>query len=149
MFASHATNQGCLVTSACLTTASSNASCLGVQPSECQKHTEKPANLLQRSPMLGRVFLRYLRSNQSPLLLLPLLLSATKTPTRRVLAILAASCFICDSRCIRRKSPSFRGLYNELLLHFLLEKISHFPFLSSHVLPLCAPHRPIEQCAPQ
>ena len=41
MFASHATNHGCLVTVACLTAASSTASFLGVQPSECQMYTEK------------------------------------------------------------------------------------------------------------
>ena len=41
MFASHASNHGCLVTFACLATASRKASFLGVHPSERQKHTEK------------------------------------------------------------------------------------------------------------
>ena len=36
MFASHATNQKCLEVFACFTTASSKASFLGVQNSECQ-----------------------------------------------------------------------------------------------------------------
>ena len=41
MFASQAINHGCLVVLASFTTASIKASCLGVQPSECQKYAEK------------------------------------------------------------------------------------------------------------
>ena len=41
MLASHATSQGCLVNLARFYTATSRASFLGVQPSECQKYTEK------------------------------------------------------------------------------------------------------------
>ena len=41
MFASHATSHGCLVVSACFKSASSRASFLGVQPSECQKYAQK------------------------------------------------------------------------------------------------------------
>ena len=53
MFASHAINQGCLVTFVCFTTASSNASFLGAQPSECECYTEKTRSLVTISSFLN------------------------------------------------------------------------------------------------
>ena len=56
MLASHATSQACLVPLARFNTASSRASFLGVQPSECQKNTEKtrilPGTLTEPSVVL-------------------------------------------------------------------------------------------------
>ena len=121
MFASHSINQGSLVTYACFTTASSKASFLGFQPSECQKiHRENTQTSSHIHRCLGdssfvsldRSFFRpHTRSQvavdrhkNSPDVCL-----RSSVPTFSSV-ILAACCL----------SPSFLGFSVELLLHIFL-----------------------------
>ena len=159
MLASYATNHGCLVTF-CFTTASSRASFLGVQPSECQTYIEKARTPPLTLTHAWQCFLRCLGSKQPHLLLLQLLLPGCcrmpqKKPSRRVLLIVTACPFICDSRCVGCKPPSFLGFsvtappFHPSSIGALSQKYIALPFVSSHVFLFCTPSRPIEQGAPQ
>ena len=121
MFASHAINHGCLVVLACFRTASSRASFLGVQPAECQKHTEKTRNrpltcthawgILPSLPGIESI-----APSSTPTTAPRMLQTAAKTPLGVCACDPHCLLFIGDSRCIRCKPPSFLGLFIELLL---------------------------------
>ena len=151
ILASHATSQGCLVTLARFNTASSRASFLGVQPSECQKYTEKtripPCTFTQAWVILPSLpGIDATAPSFSPTTVPKLLSTAIKTPPDVCLrsSLLALSSVILAASAAN--SPSFLGLSVELLLHFFLPQSVLNPkedialsFVSSHVLPLCAP----------
>ena len=118
---------------------------LGVQPSECQKYTEKTfarawailPSLLGIGPIVP---------SSTPTTAPRLLSNATKTPPDVCLRSslpAVSSVILSDSCCARCKLPSFLGLFVELLLHFLLpqsvlnskENIT-LSFVPSHTLPL-------------
>ena len=151
MFAFHATSHGCPVVLACLRTASSRASFLGVQPSECQNNNEKTRNPPVAFTHAWAILPSLPGSTQSSLLLLPQLLpkllsTATKTPPDVCFrsSLLALSSVILAASAADLH-PSLASLLNCSSissfpsLRFIPKKISHFPFVPSHVLPLCAP----------
>ena len=121
MFASHAINHECLVVLACFRTASSRASFLGVQPAECQKHTEKTRNrpltcthawgILPSLPGIESI-----APSSTPTTAPRMLQTAAKTPLGVCACDPHCLLFIGDSRCIRCKPPSFLGLFIELFL---------------------------------
>ena len=124
MLASHAISHRCVVTLACFTTASSRASFLGVQPSECQKYTEKTSKppltfthawaILPSLPGIEAI------APSSPPTTGPKLLSAA-TKTLLTYAFDLHFCSIIgDSCCVSCKSQSYLGFSVELRLHFLL-----------------------------
>ena len=96
------------------------ASFLGVQPSECQKYTEKTfarawailPSLLGIGPIVP---------SSTPTTAPRLLSNASKTPPDVCLRSslpAVSSVFLSASCCARCKPPSFLGLFVELLLHF-------------------------------
>ena len=134
MFASHATNHGCLVTVACLTTASSKASFLGVPPSECQKYTEKtrrpPLTFTYAWAILPWLpWIESIAPSSAPTTAPRLLSTATKTP---------------PDVCLRSSVPALSSV---ILVAFAA---NIHPSLAS--LLNCSsstPSRPIEQGTPQ
>ena len=114
------TNQGCLVVFACFTTASSNASFLGVQPSECQKNTEKT----RKPPLTFTHAWAILRSlpeiesiapSSAPTTAPKLLPTATKTPS---------------DVCFRSSVPALSSFSTRFITLWGVWVSSYFPFLS-------------------
>ena len=144
-------NHKCRVVLACFRNASSKASFLGVQPCKCQKYTEKtrkpPLTLTHAWASLPSLpGIESIAPSYAPTTAPRLLSTAAKTPPGVCFRSSLPAVSSGNSCRVRCKSPSFIGLFVELLLHFLLplsvlnskEDIA-FSFEPSHVLPLCAP----------
>ena len=145
-----ATSHGCLVILARFNTASNRVSFLGVHPSECQKYTENtlipPLAFTQAWVILPSLpGIDAISPSFSPTTAPRSLSTAVKTPpdVRLRSSLPAVSSVILASAA--NHHPSLASLLNcssissFLNLCPIAKKISHFPFVYSHVLPLCAP----------
>ena len=153
MSASHAINHGCLVVFACCKTASSRASFLGVQPSECQKYTEKTPQTssdvhrcLGNSSFVSRD--RIYCPSSAPTTV-PRSLSAAKKTSPDVCfrSYLLALLSVILAASAANLHPSLASLLNSSSIFCFLNlcsfpnKISHFPLFLLMYFCLCS--RPI------
>ena len=158
MFASHATTHGCLVAVACFNTASNKASFSGVQPSQCQKYTEKtrkpPLTFTHAWAMFPSLpEIEPIAPSSAPTTAPRLLSTATKTPpdVRFRSSLLALSSVILAASAANFH-PFFASQLNcssissFLNLCSIPKKISHFPlylfmyFLSVFGLGISSTH---------